>query len=944
MDRRGRQPPPPPAGVPPEVAPPKGRPRAVGGPRPLPAPWRVAAVIAVAVMLGIGTVVAGHQLQRALGGAGRLVLDDGRPWVAPAALPGDGTAPRVITVVTAPGLDLTLLRRLATTDPTWRDLLKPAAVALMTAHTGGYYGREAAYLTLGAGARAVSGPTAGWVLPGDQVLEPGTAVALFNRWWPGPAGAPAGPTPGVEPVLAGGRPARSMPAVVPGPATIAPGAAAGSEATPRAPEEERAPGPRAAAVGRDQGGGSELPPVVHWGWQALQRANESLDHPVPLGSLATALHRAGLEVAALGNADLPSGPWAAARPGAALLAADARGWVDLGLVDGRSLEPDPTIPGGWRTRWDAVLDGWATARQRAALVVVEAGDLGRLEDLAPALPAETLAAARLEAGRRLGQVLAAMRVRLGPEDRLILLNPAPGSEARAAGETLMPVLSWGTGPGLLTSPSTRRAGVVANTDLAPMIAAHLGGPPHPAWVGRPWVVVPVTGGGTGGEAALTALERLDASLLANYQRRATFIRLFVGAGLVLTAGPLLELRRRGGRLGRWTQPLLALAAFPLANLLLPAWPTGEGWRWWSEAPSVLLAAALAIALAAAARRLAGSILGAFGAVGLWTATVTVGDALAGAWLAQLTPFGYSPIGGARFYGIGNEYMGVLIGSTAVAAAAWAEMRRRAEQGRSRDRGPGPLPQASRAVEPAPAPEAGAEAPGRRPLLPAVLGVPLALGGIAILLADPRLGSNFGGALSAAVAACGPALAAALAARRHSLRWRAAAGFVLLVVPAAVGLAMWLWDRQLGTGATHVMATWDQVVSRGPRTLLEVATRKIAMNVRLMRYTNWSYLFVMLVFAYAFVIYRRAAVVRQLEQRAPEAVRGLAAVAAGSLAALLLNDSGIVAAATTLVYGATLLLALAAGLEGHGTLPAGPCREGVTPGHAHAGPEGATTGP
>ncbi|ADU51214.1 hypothetical protein Tmar_1101 [Thermaerobacter marianensis DSM 12885] len=916
------------------------------------AAWRARAVGAVALLLVLATAATARGLETALGGAGRLVLEQGRPWVDPATPPGAPAARRTVTVVTAPGLDLELLRRLAAVDPTWRALLEPAAVALMTTHTGGYYGREAGYLTLGAGARAVSGPTAGWVLAGDQVLEPGTAASLFDRWWP-PSGALPVATPAMAGATGGAAPPRTGPSGA-GPVPHDADATQGRELGP--------PGSR----------GHPLPPAVHWGWQALRRANEELDHPVPLGSLADALHRAGLKVAALGNADLPSGPWAVGRPGAALMAADGRGWIDLGLVDDRGLEPDPSFPGGWRTDWGVLMDGWQTARQWASLIVVEAGDLGRLDDLAPTLPADVLEAARLDAGRRLGRALAAMRAAMRPGDGLLLLNPAPADPDRPQGKTLLPAVSWGVGAGLLTSPSTRRAGVVANTDVAPMVAAHLGAPPHPAWIGRPWSVVPARQGGGTGLDALDALDRLNAALVANYQRRAAFIRLFVGAGLVLTAGPLIDLWRRRPRLGRWPRALLSLAAFPLGNLLLPAWPAGPAWVWWSGTPSVVLAAGLAIALAAAARRLAGGIVGAFGAVGLWTAAVTVADALAGGWLAQLTPFGYSPIGGARYYGIGNEYMGVLIGSTAVAAAAWAEARRRrrpapaagpgARRGRSPVEGAHAQARRCRPSEAAPpsaspaSPEpAGGPAPSgaaggatgapRRPSprLPGLLGprrvqpalsVPLALAAAALVLADPRLGGNFGGALSAAVAACGPALAAALAARRRA-RWRVGAAFLLLGAPAAAGVIMGLWDRQLGSGASHVMTTWEQVRGVGPGAVLDVVARKVTMNLRLMRYTNWSYLFVMLVFAYAFVIYRRAAVVRQLERQVPEAVRGLAAVAAGSLAALVLNDSGIVAAATTLVYGATLLLALAARSAAFPEAVAGPA--GGAPSTGRTGP-------
>ena len=38
---------------------------------------------------------------------------------------------------------------------------------------------------------------------------------------------------------------------------------------------------------------------------------------------------------------------------------------------------------------------------------------------------------------------------------------------------------------------------------------------------------------------------------------------------------------------------------------------------------------------------------------------------------RYSPLGYDPVGGARFYGIGNEYMGVLVGSSILAWALWA---------------------------------------------------------------------------------------------------------------------------------------------------------------------------------------------------------------------------------------------------------------------------------
>lgn len=761
---------------------------------PTPVRHRLAFVL-MAGLLAAATVTWTTVVTRALGEAGRLTAG-GRPVAGPdfgVAPPTAGRDRAGVTLVAVPGLDLALLRALTATDPTWRRLMDGAAVGLMTTHTGGYYGREAGYLTIGTGARALSAPEAGWVLQADTRLGGMTGRDIFRGW----TGQGTGDT------------------------------------------------------------GSPYPPVFHLGWPQLLRVNEGLRHPVRPGALGEALHRAGIATAALGNADLAGGPWSKDSRGAPLITSDTRGRTDYGLIDARTLRAAPTFPGGWRTDWARLLTAWRHLRGRAGLIVIEAGDLGRLEALARSLEEGRRQEARLEAGMAVGQAVARLVAERRPGERLILVNPAPPDEARARGETLLPVAVWGTGPGLLTSPSTRRAGIVLNTDLGPTIAAHLGAPAAPEWTGRPLSVVPAAGD------ALAALDGLHRALVGNYQRRAPFIRIYVLAGLLLTGLPLLDLRRRRGR--PWRLPLLALAAYPLAVLLVPAWPADSPWL------SLPASVVLALTLAAACHRLAPSTPAAFAGLGLATAAVTVADALSGSWLAQLTPFGYSPIGGARFYGIGNEYMGVLIGATAVAVAGWAE------------------------GWPAGAP--------RR------LALPLVLGATSLVLAAPSIGSNFGGGLAAATAATGPVLRGLVALRRRPALARKA--FVTaLAAPAAVVAMAVAWDRLLGPASTHVWVSLDQVRQVGPQALVDLVARKVAMNVKLMRYTNWSYLFLMSVFAFALLMYRRPALVRRLERGYPETVRGLTSIAAGAVAALLLNDSGIVAAATLMVYGVSLLLALA----------------------------------
>ena len=61
------------------------------------------------------------------------------------------------------------------------------------------------------------------------------------------------------------------------------------------------------------------------------------------------------------------------------------------------------------------------------------------------------------------------------------------------------------------------------------------------------------------------------------------------------------------------------------------------------------------------------------AVALITAGLIIVDVIRGGVWIRYSFLGYDPVGGARYYGIGNEYMGILIGS---AIMGWALLRER----------------------------------------------------------------------------------------------------------------------------------------------------------------------------------------------------------------------------------------------------------------------------
>ncbi len=305
---------------------------------------------------------------------------------------------------------------------------------------------------------------------------------------------------------------------------------------------------------------------------------------------------------------------------------------------------------------------------RCPLTVV---DLGQIHVNGQAGSTERAAASR--ADRQLTAIAAAL-----PPGTLLLVF-APGAAAGPGrGETpagaphLESLVANGPGfaDGLLDSTATRRAGIVTLTDLTPTVAA---------WLGRS---VPAgTVGARITRADRGSLESTVAGLKARDTAEQVWIsthgRFYLGYGLadllafcvplLLLRGPAEERRRRRARC--WRVAGAAAAAVPLASYLanLAPWWTWAHPAWWLYG----LTAAWTLAITAAA--LAGpwrrAVPGPFGVICAATLLVLAVDVISGSRLQLDAPFGLSLLVSGRYYGIGNNALGIYCVS-ALTAAAW----------------------------------------------------------------------------------------------------------------------------------------------------------------------------------------------------------------------------------------------------------------------------------
>lgn len=555
-------------------------------------------------------------------------------------------------------------------------------------------------------------------------------------------------------------------------------------------------GPAARAV-YERRFGSPIPAdaaVAHVGVPALRDHQTTAHRAAQIGALGDALKRAGRRVAVYGD-------WPAA-----LVGMDSAGIVPGGSIY-RAIGPKQIT----------------AALLHADVAIISAQDKYVLK---------LYTRAALPLGRR-GQV------------DVLLVAPAP---VRTPGETQWARLGWviALGPdfppgSVLTSPTTHTPGLVANVDIAPTILALQNAGTLPGTAGRPLYAIPA-------RSNWGILSRLDAQATATAKSSAylmvTYAAFAIGSGMLA----LIALRRRNATLRIVAQWGLLISAAVLLSLL----PTG--WLAPSEISRYIatvfgIAGLLALAAFYTGRwlRLPPVAL-LFAAV---TLTVMV-DACFGSPLVQRAINNFLP--GIRFYGIGNEYLGIVLGASLTCVGLFALPRR---------------------------------------LHPFVWALWAAL---TVLISLPQCGAKAGGALSATFTF----VLAALSQRGKKL------GAGPIAIAFSAGLAALAAQAALDamlphTSRTHIGEAVASAQNSGMASLVEIAGRKLAMNLALAFHPFTLGALAGLVPLWWMLTRGEAGKqARTALAHRPEFAQLLPAVFGGAAVVLLFNDSGIV--------GALLLLA------------------------------------
>ncbi len=631
-------------------------------------------------------------------------------------------------------------------------------------------------------------------------------------------------------------------------------------------------GSAAEGYRRITGQGAGNATVAFLGMPMTQRFNDELSFEVRLGTLGQAIEDAGGTTGAVGNSDAGATAGSAyqrVRP-AALAAMDTAGLVRFGDVSTKLLRSDPYAPYGITTDVMALraeLDEINRRLRKSAkphLTVVDPGDTYRAERIAPIVSDSVAEQHRLSALEVVDRVVGTAEEALPAGGVLIVASQVPGTDSERI-EGLGPIIVKGEGwSGYLTSSSTHRTGLVTNLDLTATVLQVLGVEAPLNVIGNP---MKPTGSPSTHLERVEYLKRLNATAVAVEAAKTPIINTFIAATtliLLISTLVLLRVRLWSEAVARgWSWSLrslmLLVLAIPPASWLMFAflrWPLTSQQAQLSFAAVTLTLWAVALLLQSR-----GALRVPVAFLSLLTALVMLVDQWFGAPLSFNSFFGYSPLLGARFYGMGNESAAALLGASLVGMAYVFDQW----------------------------PESTFTKRVRLWGLPIV--AVIAIG----TAAAPFFGANVGVVVWGFV---GFGLAWAQM-NGHRLSWRLVL-VGLLVIVITVGAFSFI-DLFGGREQTHLGRAWASAERGGAVELWNIVARKARTNLRVLTRTNWVYVLIAILAFLGFMRWRPQGDFAKTLKANPHFSAAMSACLIAGLVAFFTEDSGIVIPAIMLIW-------------------------------------------
>lgn len=535
---------------------------------------------------------------------------------------------------------------------------------------------------------------------------------------------------------------------------------------------------------------------------------------------------------------------------------DNNGHLFFGDISTNLLQKDVSFPGDVRTDYEKMAVYFEEGYASYDLIAVEIGDINRIktgvrEGEVGKEELENLLSLTMQ---RIDLLLSRMIEEMDLDrDRLMLVAPTPDFLEMGTRNKLTWVMITGAGfkQGALVTATTRQSGVATISDLAPTILDHFQISIPSTMSGRPlqFQIQP--------NWDLLQMDYRDKQISRTSEWRPLYVKGFILVQIIILILAMFTFFLRKYISGFWWRMmsflLLSVISIPFYFLIFSPYfiPSFFGYLFCF----IGLVAGTAIIL----RRYVKGFISPVIVIITVTVLCLMLDIFRDAQWMSRSLLGYCPIIGARFYGIGNEFMGILVGGTLIGWTGFMEI----------------FPWIKK----------------RRFYL-----TPFVFGGVILLIGIPNLGANFGGTLTAMAAFTLTYILMFEKEKRFKIIL--ISGTVLTFILALITISDaygWVGER------SHFGQTINLIKETGISAFFTILSRKLSMNLKLLRWTIWTRVLLVFIIVLVLLFKRPQGVLYELIQEYPIFAKGYMGVILGSVVTMIVNDSGVVAAATLLFF-------------------------------------------
>lgn len=518
--------------------------------------------------------------------------------------------------------------------------------------------------------------------------------------------------------------------------------------------------------------------------------------------------------------------------------------ITSGDVGINSLIADSTRPYGIKTDYSYLIDKWEeSVEKEISLIVFDLGDLYRLNQYKKYMDSKYAENVKEEVMFEMGEFINYIYQNIRDNQTLIVLSPMVSNEAKSNKELLAPIWMYNEDKkgNLLTSTTTRREGIVANIDIAPTIINILvnSGKHHKM----------------DGHVLQEINSNIDFPHLLNktfnvYKIRTKVLSNYIFYQITVLAVATIFLFKRKNIKYTWLKTVLLSTLFMPALMLLTA-------NYTLTNPYFYLSLVIIMSIFLAILCKNNNPITALLIVSLITFLGITIDIIFGGQMQKTSVLGYDPIIGARYYGIGNEFMGVYIGATVLLISALLDYK--------------------------------------RTKITLVLSLIISFS-LVFVLAYPTLGTNAGGVLASI------ATIIFFFIKELKLPWRKKIIILFSIFILAIAIFIFTNVSVSGENRSHIGNGLNQISEGNYESIFLTINRKISMNLKLIHTSSWSKIIFMAIISFLAIALRpKTKINKKLKVKYPNLLTGFLSIFVGAITALLVNDSGIVASSTMIVF-------------------------------------------